>query len=151
MNDGTVYSFTFFWSPQRIQWRVGTELNPPVPPVNQIGIEYPALKTWNGSTPVQGVNALEASEFNLNILKPNDPPASPHWQSSSSGNTYCTAWQLQIRDKVYTMSVLVSDSEVTAGTSFFEGAATLYAPFHTQDKMYEVEVGHAFVEQMGYN
>lgn len=117
MNDGTIYSFSFFWKPQQVQWIVGSELDPPVPPVGKIGIEYPALKTWNGSSPVQGVHVLEATEFDLNILKPKDPQASPHWKSKTSGNTYCTAWQLRIRDKVYTMSVLLSDSEVKAGMS----------------------------------
>ena len=151
MNDGTVYNFSFFWKPQRNQWIVGSELDPPVPPVNKIGIEYPALKTWNGSSPVQGAHILESTEFDLNILKPKDPQESPHWKSNTSGNTYCTAWQLRIRGKDYTMSVLLPDSEVKAGMFFFEGAATLYVPFRTHDKIYEVEVGHAFVEQMGYN
>lgn len=73
MNDGTVYGFSFFWSRQLVQWIVGSELDPPVPPVGKIGIEYPALKTWNGSSPVQGAHVLEATEFDLNILKPKDP------------------------------------------------------------------------------
>lgn len=49
------------------------------------------------------------------------------------------------------MSVLLPDSEVDAGTYFFEGAATLYTPLYTEDKILQVIAGHAFVEQMGYN
>ena len=141
------YMFAFFWPEKSQQWIVGTKLNPPVYPKSKIGLEYPALTHWDGYSPFQGVNVLPQDDFDLNILDPNNPTLSPHWTSKAGHcHTYCSAWQLRIRDEVYAVKVLVPESEVNLGLSsyFFEGAATV------KDKSGD-EVGHAFVEQMGYN
>ena len=145
MNDTTVYNLVFFWPPQPEQWKVGSELHPPVNPIYKIGIEYPPCP--QSHPPVNGVNVLGQDDFDLNILKPHDTSQSPHWKSPMSNNTYCSAWQLKIKDKVYTMTAWVRGSEVDLGTYFFEGAASIWEI----DGGIEVEVGRAFVEQMGYN
>ena len=144
MNDQTRYVLVFFWPKKQHQWIVGTELQPPVPPEGKIGLEYPPLSDWDLSSPVQGVHVLDSSEFDLNILHPNDPPTSPHWTSPTSHQTYCSAWKLRIRKNVYTMTVLIPESEVHASsTYFFEGAAIICDEHSNQ-------VGRSFVEQMGY-
>lgn len=151
MNDhDTVYAMIFVWPPAKKgekQWKVGSELQPPVYPMSKVGLEYPSLPDW-GSSPLdlaaEGVNVLRQDEFDLNILDPGDPDNSPH--SSSTVNTYCTAWKLMIKGKVYNMKAVVPDSEVQLFSSHaFEGAASI---FSIDD---DEEVGHAFIEQMGYN
>ena len=145
MNDRTSYTIQFVW-PKRekigTQWIVGTDVG--YHPTAQTALEYPSLQNWEGSLPIQGVNVLKKEEFDLNILNPSDPENSPHWKSKK-GNTYCTAWHLKLKDKVYKMVALVPDCEVWLDTYFFEGSAALY------DENEAEAVGHAFVEQMGYN
>ena len=147
MNDGTSYALVFYW-PKRdepgTQWMVGTEVG--YPPTNQVGFEYPTLKDWNHESPAQGTNVLKKEEFDLNILSPDHPGASPHWKSQAynTGNTYCTAWNLKLKGKVYKMMAVVRGTEVKGVFSYFsEGAAILYDN--------DTVVGHVFVEQMGYN
>lgn len=146
MNDQTSYTIQFVWPKKEekgTQWIVGTGTG--YPPVAQTGLEYPALLHWDGTTPVQGVHVLEKNEFDLKILDPSDPENSPHWKSTNeNGNTYCTAWYLSLKGKVYKMVVIVPGCEVWLDTHFYEGAAVLY------DENDDA-VGHAFVEQMGYN
>ena len=147
MNDQTSYTISFYWPKKEekgTQWIVGTEVG--CPPTSKTALEYPALLNWDGSSPVQGVNVMENQEFDLNILTPSDPENSPHWKSATNekGNTYCTAWHLKLKDRVYKMVALVPGSEVWLDTYFFEGTATL----HDEN---DNEVGHAVVEQMGYN
>ena len=127
MNDQTVYVLVFYWpTKQQDQWIVGSELHPPVYPTSKMGLEYPPLSNWDYQSPVQGVNVLDSSEFNLNILDPQDPSNSPHWTSSTSHQTYCSAWRLRIRSQVYNMTALVPGSEVKlVSSAFFEGAATI--------------------------
>ena len=143
MNDH-VYVLVFFWpQKQHDQWIVGSELQPPVDPIGKMGLEYPPVSNWDGQSPVQGVNVLDDSEFDLNILDPQDPSSSPHWTSPTTHQTYCSAWRLEIRKQVYTMTALVPGSEVKLTNAFFEGAATISDSSGHQ-------VGHSFVEQMGY-
>lgn len=145
MEDKSVYVLVFYWPQKQDQWIVGSELQPPVNPTGKMGLEYPPLSNWDKQSPVQGVNLLNSSDFDLNILHPQpDPSKSPHWTSPTTGQTYCSAWRLNIRDQVYTMTALVPGSEVKlADSAFFEGAAII------SDSSGR-EVGHAFVEQMGY-
>ena len=144
MNDKTVYSLAFFWPKKRNQWIVGSELDPPVNPVYKVGLKYPPLPNWDLKSPVQGVNVLDSSEYDLNILLPHDPNESPHWTSPTSGQTYCSAWKLRIGENVYNMTAFVPESEVNfLKIFFFEGAATI-----SDDN--DRPVGCAFVEQMGY-
>ena len=147
MNDHTVYNLVFFWPRKTEQWKVGSELQPPVYPKSKIGLEYPSLPNWQGEShpPVSGVVVLGQDEFDLNILEPGDPNSSPHWNSKPSQPTYCTAWRLMIKGKVYNMTALVPGSQVKQGKYFFEGAASIC---NISDG---TEVGHAFIEQMGYN
>ena len=144
MDDKTVYVLVFYWPKKQHQWIVRSELHPPVNPTSKMGLEYPPLPNWDLQSPVQGVNVLDSSEFDLNILVPLDPSESPHWTSPTSQQTYCSAWRLKIRNQVYHMTALVPGSEVKLpGTAFFEGAATI-----CDDSGHQI--GHAFVEQMGY-
>lgn len=144
MDDKTVYVLVFYWPKKQHQWIVGSELDPPVNPTSKIGLEYPSLSNWDLQSPVQGVNVLDSSEFDLNIKNPLDPSDSPHWTSPTNQQTYCSAWKLRIRNQVYIMTALVPGSEVNlAGTAFFEGAATI-----SDDSGHQM--GCAFVEQMGY-
>lgn len=144
--DQTQYMIAFFWDQQTPQWKVGRKLDPPVNPNCTIGLEYLPLTAWDGKSPFQGINVLKSDEFDLNILNPDDPDNSPHWVSPTSHNTYCSAWQLRIREKVYIVRVLIPSSEITLyNESFFEGAATVHEESSGE------EVGNAFVEQMGYN
>ena len=147
MNDKTSYTIQFLWpkiEEAGRQWIVGKDVG--YPPTMQTALEYPALLDWDGKTPVQGVNVLEEQEFDLNILTPNDPDNSPHWKSpkNEKGNTYCTAWNLKLKNKTYKMYTLVPSCEVYLDTYFFEGIATISDDNGTQ-------VGYAVVEQMGYN
>ena len=147
MDNQTSYTIQFLW-PKReekgMQWIIRTDVGNP--PTTQTALEYPSLLDWDGHTPIQGVNVLEKEEVDLNILTPSDPENSPHWKSATNGNgnTYCTAWHLKLKDKVYKMVALVPGCEVWLDTYFFEGTATLYDGN-------DVEVGHVVVEQMGYN
>lgn len=145
MNDKTIYNIVFIWPEKPEQWIVGTKAVPPVYPLRKIGLEYPALSTWDEDpSPVQGVNVLKSTEFDLNILNPENPSSSPHWTSINSGQTYCSAWHLRIKEKVYTIKALIPGSEIFLGTYFFEGAAIL-----TDEN--GCKVGNVYVEQMGYN
>ncbi len=143
MKDQSRYVFTFFWPQKEKQWIVGSELEPPVNPKKKCALEYPQPLLDGDNGPSMGVNVLNREDFDLNILNPKDPKTSPSWTSSVSKQTYCTAWQLRIRDKVYTMTALVPGSEIFLGTYFFEGAASITLDGAT--------VGQAFCEEMGYN
>ena len=148
--DDAVYDLTFFWPPQnpKPQWIVGDELNPPIPPTSKFGIRYPRLPHWDKVSPISGVTVLENDKFYLNIANPEHPDKSPHWKSKSSGHTYCTEWKLELGGKLYRMVAVVPGSEVgMKGNQFFEGAACIYV--YSSDL--NTPVGHAFVEQMGYN
>ena len=147
MNDKTSYTIQFLWpkiEEAGRQWIVGKDVG--YPPTMQTALEYPALLDWDGKTPVQGVNVLKEQEFDLNILTPNDPGNSPHWKSlkHEEGNTYCTAWNLKLKNKTYEMHSLVPSCEVYLDTYFFEGIAII-----SDDN--GAQVGYAVVEQMGYN
>ena len=146
MEDGirTAYNLVFFWPKENEQWKVATKFTPTIPPQGKIGLEYPPLKSWDKLTPVQGVNVLKSDEFDLNLLDPGDTENTPHWTSHESGQTYGTAWQLNIKGQNYTMKAFVPSSEVHIGNQYFsEGAASI-----TNEE--NNEVGHVFVEQMGY-
>ena len=150
MNDGTAYMLAFFWPPKDDQWIVGSALNPPVPPLGKLGLKYPPLADWNTISPVQGIHVLDEKDFDLNILNPEDPSNSLHWTSPATKQTYCSAWVLTLEQKRYYIRVLVRGSEIndspdTPGTAFFEGAATI-----SDREKNGSEVGHCFVEQMGY-
>ena len=144
MDNKTIYNIVFIWPQKPQQWIVGTKVVPPVHPLIKMGLEYPALSTWDQGSPVQGVNVLKSTEFDLNILNPENPSLSPHWKSTKSGQTYCTAWQLRIKEKVYTIKALIPGSEVFVRMYVFEGAAIL-----TDEN--GCKVGNAYIEQMGYN
>ena len=151
MNNKTVYEWLINWPQKKNQWIVGDKLNPPYPPLLKYAVEYPYnsewTSSWVGMPAIQGVSVLDQDEFDLNIFNPSNPPHSPHWTSPTTNQTYCTKWQLHIRDKQYVMTALVPESEVTVGTdSYFEGIAIISDPSDPLDQ----PLGYAFVEQMGY-
>ncbi len=148
MNDGTSYTISFYWKEKQDQWISGTAVHHP--PVNKTAIEYPVFKNWRKSlTPIQGSNILAQDDFDLNIFPPSDPKLPSNWQShwqSKNGpkNTYATAWKLKLKGHIYTLKALIPEAEVHLMTYFYEGCAGIY-----DEK--SVLVGHAVVEQMGYN
>ena len=149
MKDGTAYMLVFFWKQKDKQWIVGSAVSSP--PSRTIGLKYPPLADWNGTAPVQGVHVLDEKDFDLNILNPEDPSNSPHWTSHATSQTYCSAWVLSLEQKRYYINVLVQGSEINTtpkkpGTAYFEGAATI----REKSGCIMKEVGHCFVEQMGF-
>ena len=54
MKDKIIYNIVFLWPEKPDQWIVGTEVVPPVYPTKKIGLEYPALLTWDHEAPVTG-------------------------------------------------------------------------------------------------
>ena len=155
--EHAIYELSFMWPPTNPQWIVGDELDPPIPPTPKSGLRYPRLPDWDNESAILGVTILEKESFNLNIKDPKDKGNSPHWKSKSSDQTYCTEWKLELEGKPYKMVAVVPGSEVyfdlpkVDGVQiippqyFFEGAALIY------DDEGKTLVGHAFVEQMGYN
>ena len=136
----------FYWPKKQNQWIVGTELQSPVYPTRKIGLEYPSLSNWNHRSSFRGVSmywtALNLISTFCNQLIPQTHTTGP--LATTSHQTYCSAWKLRIRKTVCTITVLVPESEVNANSSFFfEGAAI------SCDE-YSCQVGHSFVEQMGY-
>ncbi len=147
MNDGSSYTLTFYWPTREekgTQWIVGTDVG--YPPVDQTAVEYPVIKNHRGTSPIQGAKILDNIEYNCNILNPSDPKNSPHWPDNepAEGNTYCTAWKLTIKGEKYTVKALVPQAQVNLMTNMYEGATNMY---NSKDHL----VGHAFVEQMGFN
>ena len=100
----------------------------------------------------------------LRLREPTRPNKSPHWTSNASNVTYATAWDVVLRppltdvlqgplkgqDVVVALDAIVphAENKLSAGTFFWEGAATATA---TADATGAAATGWAFVEQMGYS
>jgi hypothetical protein len=164
LDGGPTVQVATFWQPAaagKKQWITGSAVG--IPPRCSFGTVYfpPNDASLNG-----GIGLIGASEkawkvghhgvdFDINLIDPKDPERSPHWQSSSSsGNTYTTAWAVTFAPHLRTVGVpdglyvrvLVDGCEVDMGSAFFEGAADVFA-----DVQFTKRIGTAFVEQMGFN
>ena len=94
-------------------------------------------------------------DFDVNVLKPWQGAASPHWKSPTSKQTYATAWQVKFSKrlsdvmprKIYLVALVDPCENLLPDTSnaFWEGAALVY-----KDPELRHPIGHAFVEQMGF-
>jgi hypothetical protein len=96
-------------------------------------------------------------DYDVNILIPDHPENSPHWKSPFSGHTYASAWQIDfaagaqalgLPAAMYVFAISANCEFVASGgtASAFEGAALVYA-----NREQTQPLGHAFVEQMGFN
>jgi hypothetical protein len=95
-------------------------------------------------------------DFDVNILNPQDPESSPHWQSSKSGMTYGLAWAVRFSSRLATWGIpsqlylraIVEpcENQLAASLPFWEGAVHVYS-----DAAQTQLIGNGFAEQMGYN
>lgn len=135
------------------QWISGTKVGRP--PIGGYGNLYfpPDLDFHNGGMRLHALGP--DADFDVNIFEPDDPSKSPSWKNSDDV-VYCTKWQigfsravtrLGVPDTVY-MEMLIPGCPIAfpLQNSFYEGAARLYS-----DRACAQPIGHAFVEQMGYN
>jgi hypothetical protein len=166
LNNGLTMVCACFWQPPlpgKLQWQTGTLLGlPPITTYGNLYFNEEGPRVRNGGTFLRGLEMKDPIEsvfdFDVNILQPNDPDESPHWQSPSA--TYANGWWIRIGDEgqrhglpanLYLKAVVSGCENVLPWlemplTAYWEGAANVYAdPELTQ------LIGHAFVEQMGYN
>lgn len=119
----------------------------------------------NGGSYLRGIEQGDPEpyifDFDVNILDPENPEDSPHWQSTVlSQATYSNGWWIRIDPRwesqglpsnLY-LKALVSGCENVLPAvglplmAYWEGATTVYA-----DKELTQVIGSAFVEQMGFN
>jgi len=161
LNDGHVIVLAEFWRKSSPQWITGTMTCKP--PKNGFGnLYFPIDGTtpqMNGGMGLRPRKSLQDEEwdYDVNILDPTDPASSPHWKSPISQKTYATAWQIAfspaltargLPQTLYVFAVSDNCEIITLGndSAYFEGAAKVYA-----DRERTRFLGHAFVEQMGFD
>ncbi|WP_445679740.1 hypothetical protein [Radicibacter daui] len=161
LDDGHSLALAEFWQPSTPQWITGTGVGKP--PKHGFGnLYYPLdrrVPQGNGGLALTARTAQSGEDwdFDLNILTPADPAHSPHWRSPASGKTYATAWRIDFAPRAQRhglppalyLRTISENCEIIPATpdgGFFEGAALVYA-----DSAFEHRLGHAFVEQMGFN
>lgn len=151
-----------------LQWQTGTLLG--LPPVATYGNVYfppgnDPRRMANGGSYLRGIEKDDPEpyvfDFDVNILDPDHPDASPNWQSSILGKaTYANGWQIRTGSQwqayglpatLYLKALVSGCENVLPGTelpfsAYWEGAAAVFV-----DKELSQEIGHAFVEQMGFN
>lgn len=148
-----------FWQPSTPQWLTGTKSGKP--PLRGFGnLYFPVGDTpqTNGGIGLRARTSLQDDDwdFDVNILMPGDKH-SPHFTSGITGHTYATAWQIEFSDRatahglppklyVFALSDNCEIVPLDANNAFYEGAAFVYA-----DEERTQPLGHAFVEQMGFN
>jgi hypothetical protein len=140
------------------QWVSGRAVHrPPVGGYGNLFLPLESPYHYNGGALLLGGSpGKEDWDFDLNIFNPDDPEASPHWQSPVSGNVYATKWSLKFSPALAQWDVpgevfleaLVQDCEnsLLGSNPFWEGAVRIFA-----DRECTRLIGHGFAEQMGYN
>jgi hypothetical protein len=163
LHNGVSLALATFWQPpavpdMHLQWVTGTRVGRP--PLGGFGTVYlpggGSFAGRNGGQPIQGADAYGTHDFDVNILDPRRGDQSPHWQSTASGHTYSTGWWLSfdprlsalgVPENLYLRAVVDGCENLLPLTSgFWEGAANIYATREGGEP-----IGHAFVEQMGYD
>lgn len=161
--DGLTMVLSTFWqepSPPLLQWQTGTLLGlPPLTTYGNIYFKDDGDRMPNGGAFLHGYQKGDPDpndfDFDLNILTPDAAGTSPHWTSPTSGQTYCNAWLLRLGPRVqqygvpanlYLKAVVPNSENLLPGNAFWEGAANVYA-----DEAMTECIGHAFVEQMGFD
>ena len=94
-----------------------------------------------------GGKYLDSGDFAINILNTSNPSESPHWTSPTTGNTYTTAWKIDIKvDYSFTVYMFAMVDQCEFGNTIWEGATLIYSdPEQTE------LIGYGWAEQMGYN
>jgi len=167
LDNGLTMVCACFWQPPlpgKLQWQTGTLLGlPPTTTYGNLYFNEEGRRVRNGGTYLRGLEMNDPIEsvfdFDLNILQPDDPDKSPHWKSTN-GSTYSNGWWIRIGAESqrhglpanFYLKAVVSGCENVLPESelplsaYWEGAANVFAdPELTQ------LIGHAFVEQMGFN
>jgi hypothetical protein len=171
LNNGATMVCACFWQDPpkgKLQWRTGTLLG--LPPKATYGNLYFPLernlrRMPNGGSYLRGIEKGDpepyAFDFDVNILYPDKPNDSPHWQSPVLNRaTYSNGWWVRVDPKwesqglppnLYIKALVSGCENVLPAvalplTAYWEGAAMVYA-----DKELTQVIGHAFVEQMGFN
>ncbi|HEX5182059.1 MAG TPA: hypothetical protein VFW19_02790 [Allosphingosinicella sp.] len=161
LDDGRSLALAEFWQKSTPQWITGTGVGKP--PRHGFGnLYFPRdldAPQANGGLALKARTAEVSDDwdFDLNLLDPRDPGASPHWTSPASNKTYATAWRIDFAPRAQRaglpptlyLRALSDNCEIipsTADAAFFEGAALVYA-----DRDFRRRLGQAFVEQMGFN
>jgi len=135
------------------QWIVGSKVKRP--PIGGYGNLYfpEELDFRNGGMRLKALGP--DPDFDVNIFDPDDPSKSPTW-SGEDHVVYGTQWQIGFSEAVTALGIpatvyvkaLIPGCRIAfpAQNSFYEGAAEIYS-----DRECRHVIGHAFVEQMGYN
>src|SRR5206468_8140366 len=111
----------------------------------------------NGGQPIEGADEHATHDFDINILFPDRGDGSPHWESAASGQTYCTGWWIRcdprlaalgVPENLYLRAVVDGCENLLPDrdNAFWEGAANVYDAADGGELL-----GHAFVEQMGFD
>lgn len=169
LDNGVSMVCTCFWQPPlpgKLQWQTGTLLG--LPPKAAYGNLYfkldPDLRNIrNGGSYLRGMELATADniDFDVNILYPDRADDSPHWQSPVGNKaTYANGWWVRtdpkwaaqgLPENLYIKALVSGCENVLPAkkipfSAFWEGAAAVYA-----DQELTQLIGHAFVEQMGFN
>jgi CrtC N-terminal lipocalin domain len=166
LDNGLTLLCACFWQepkPPLLQWQTGTLLGlPPLAAYGNLYLNEAGRRVRNGGTYLRGLELGDPDpnvfDFDVNILQPDQPDTSPHWKSP--GSTYSNGWWIRIGTdgqryglppNLYLKAIVSGCENVLPSTSlrlnaYWEGAANVYSdPGLTQ------QIGHAFVEQMGFN
>jgi hypothetical protein len=168
LDDGLTFVCACFWQPppkphRFLQWQTGTLLGlPPMATYGNVYFNEEGRRVRNGGSYLRGFETGDPDDkvfdFDVNILQPDSPDKSPHWQSPTA--TYSTGWWIRIGPEgqrcglpanLYLSAVVpgcenVLPSVAVRLNAFWEGAANVYA-----DAALTRQIGHAFVEQMGFD
>jgi hypothetical protein len=166
LDNGLTMVCACFWQkpkPPLLQWQTGTLLGlPPLTTYGNLYFNEDGRRVRNGGTYLRGHELDDPDpavfDFDVNILRPDHPDTSPHWQSPSA--TYSTGWWIRIGEEgrrhglpanLYLKAIVSGCENVLPSpqwrlNAYWEGAANVYA-----DADLTQRIGHAFVEQMGFN
>jgi hypothetical protein len=173
LDSGATMVCACFWQEPaagKLQWQTGTLLGlPPLTTYANLYYPLPAdgdlRRIANGGSYLRGIEKEDAEgspfDFDINILTPDTPGSSPHWQSPLLEKpTYSNGWWIRVDPKwesfglpsnLY-LKALVNGCEnalpctATPLVAYWEGAATVFS-----DAACTQPIGSAFVEQMGFN
>src|SRR6185436_15333724 len=162
LDGGACLALAVFWQPPEPgckQWVTGTLVGRP--PVGGFGTVYlpvdGSFAARNGGQPIEVADEHATHDFDVNILFPDEREASPHWESTVSGHTYSTGWWIRfdprlaalgVPENLYLRAVVDGCENLLpdAHNAFWEGAANVYDSAERG-----MLLGHAFVEQMGFD
>jgi hypothetical protein len=162
LKNGVSMVMAVFWQKPldgQKQWVTGTKVGRP--PTGGFGTVYlpvgGSFADRNGGRPIRGADEQGPHDFDVNLLDPDRGYESPHWTSPSSEHTYSTGWwltfdrglrELGVPENLYLRAVVDGCENLLpdAGNAFWEGAANVYGWREGGEV-----IGHAFVEQMGFD